>query len=161
VVFLFARYFVSHELILYSGRLDKLLYVPLPNAEERACILNALAGRIKLAPDVDLNEIGRCHRANGYSGADCAALLREAGLAVLKENLASPVDERQGHISARHFEYAFHHVLPSVSSKDQARYDRIRDRMARARTRAGGVADPPLETIKEEDGPAEDVPITS
>lgn len=98
---------------------------------------------------------------HGYSGADCAALLREAGLAVLKENLASPVDERQVYISARHFEYAFHHVLPSVSSKDQARYDRIRDRMARARTRAGGVADPPLETIKEEVGPAEDVPMTS
>jgi ribosome biogenesis ATPase len=161
VIFLFAHCFVSHEWILYSGRLDKLLYVPLPNAEERACILNALAGKIKLAREVDLNEIGKCHRANGYSGADCAALLREAGLAVLKENLNSPIEQRQVHISARHFDYAFHHVLPSVSTKDQARYDRMRDRMARARTRAGGVADPPLETIKQEGGPAEDVPMTS
>jgi hypothetical protein len=34
-----------------------------------------------------------------------------------------------------HFNYAFNHVMPSVSKKDQAKYDRIRDRMARARTR--------------------------
>ena len=84
---------------MHSGRLDKLLYVPLPNAEERASILKALAGKIKLAPDVNLEEIGKCHRANGYSGADCAALLREAGLAVLKENLGSPEHQRQVHIS--------------------------------------------------------------
>ena len=133
------------------------MYVPLPNAEERASILMALAGKIKLAPDVDLEGIGKCHRADGYSGADCAALLREAGLAVLKENLGSPKHQRQVHISACHFDYAFRHVLPSVSKKDQARYDRMRDRMARARTRAGGVAG----AIDEEDGQTEDVPMTS
>jgi len=43
-------------------------------------------------------------------------------------------------ITAGHFQYAFDHVLPSVSKKDQARYDKLRDRMARARTR-GGVID--------------------
>ena len=40
-------------------------------------------------------------------------------------------------ITAHHFQYAFEHVLPSVSKKDQARYDKLRDRMARARTRGG------------------------
>merc|ERR1712157_1551 len=38
-------------------------------------------------------------------------------------------------ITAHHFQYAFKHVLPSVSKRDQARYDKLRDRMARARTR--------------------------
>ena len=128
---------------VYRGRLDKLMYVPLPAPDDRAAILKALAGKIKLGPDVDLEEIAKSHHADGYSGADCAALLREAGLAVLKENLAQ--EQQHVWISRRHFDYAFQHVLPSVSKKDQARYDRMRDRMARARTRAGGVADPPVE----------------
>ena len=36
--------------------------------------------------------------------------------------------------TAHHFQYAFEHVLSSVSKKDQAWYDRLRDRMARAQT---------------------------
>lgn len=124
--------------MMRPGRLDKLLYVPVPKPEDRVSILKALAGKIKLGPDVNLAEIGRSARAEGYSGADCAALLREAGLAVLKESQHGAVVSL--HISACHFDYAFDHVMPSVSRKDQARYDRMRDRMARARTR-GGVAD--------------------
>lgn len=126
----------------FSGRLDKLLYVPLPCPEDRASILKALAVKIKLGPDVNLEKIAASPHANGYSGADCAALLREAGLAVLKENLGAMEPPKQPlYIESRHFDYAFQHVLPSVSNKDQARYDRMRHRMARARTRAGGVDD--------------------
>ena len=39
--------------------------------------------------------------------------------------------------TTHHFQYAFEPILPSVSKKDQARYDRLRDRMARARTIGG------------------------
>ena len=39
--------------------------------------------------------------------------------------------------TAHHFQYAFEHILPSVSKKDQARYDRLRDRMAHTRTTGG------------------------
>jgi hypothetical protein len=134
----------------YRGRLDKLLYVPLPTPDDRVAILEALSDSVKLGPDVDLKEIGRSHRADGYSGADCAALLREAGLSVLKEDIdksrngkLDPMDTSRLCITKHHFHYAFNHVVPSVSKKDQARYDRIRDRMAHARTR-GGVSDAPL-----------------
>ena len=123
-----------------SGRLDKLLYVPLPAALDRVSVLRALSAKMKLDNDVDLGSIGFSPRAEGYSGADCAALLREAGLAVLKESVNYADSEMHGNdlslcISARHFDYAFNHVMPSVSRKDQARYDRIRDRIARARSR--------------------------
>jgi hypothetical protein len=123
----------------YRGRLDKLLYVPLPTPDDRVSILKALSGKMRLAPDVDLSKIGRSARAVGYSGADCAALLREAGLAVLKEDVESGVVGASLSIHQRHFNYAFSHVVPSVSEKDQARYNRMRDRMAHARTR-GAVA---------------------
>ena len=147
--------------MLRPGRLDKLLYVPLPSSDERYSILCALSKKVKLASDVDLHAIAHNPHANGFSGADCAALLREAGLAVLRDGVLRRTDPNQGHddngeedegrvvtepepplqITAHHFRYAFEHVLPSVSTKDQARYDKLRDRMARARTRptsAGG-----------------------
>lgn len=150
--------------MLRPGRLDKLLYVPLPQPSDRVSILKANAKKIKLSPDVDLEVIARSPRADGFSGADCAALLREAGLAVLRDN-ASHRLESSGtsgaaqvttavplEITLRHFDYAFDHVMPSVSKRDQARYDKIRDRMARARTR-GSVAD--------EKSKATDIPETN
>lgn len=135
--------------MLRPGRLDKLLYVPLPSPDDRYSILQALGASIKLAQDVNLKAIAHDSRADGFSGADCAALLREAGLAVLRDGIlgkktttpqAGHVEESKEssplQITSNHFKYAFEHVLPSVSKKDQARYDKLRDRMARARTRA-------------------------
>jgi ribosome biogenesis ATPase len=132
--------------MLRPGRLDKLLYVPLPTPEDRVAILKALAASVKLGDDVNLEAIGKSPRSDGYSGADCAALLREAGLAVLKEDIAIDVSIRRDvnllRITAHHFDIAFSSVMPSVSKKDQARYDKIRNRMARARCR-------PLEVSEE------------
>jgi ribosome biogenesis ATPase len=141
--------------MLRPGRLDRLLYVPLPTPMDRVAILKALAIGVALAEDVNLEAIGQCDRANGYSGADCAALLREAGLAVLKEDAAQVIDTPPEllRITARHFDIAFGAVMPSVSRKDQARYDRMRDRMARARSR-GDVADHGPVPAVEEDVPA-------
>jgi len=154
--------------MLRPGRLDKLLYVPLPSPSDRYSILRALSTKIKLGPDVDLRAIAHDPHANGFSGADCAALLREAGLAVLRDGMlrrtssahpesperttnAPPSTITDGNINkvvekeaaplkitAHHFKYAFEHVLPSVSKRDHARYDKLRDRMARARTRGSG-----------------------
>jgi len=69
---------------LAQGRLDKRLYVPLPCAEERASILLACARRPKLTPGLDLSMVAHDPRCEGFSGADMAALVREAGLAVLR-----------------------------------------------------------------------------
>jgi ribosome biogenesis ATPase len=128
--------------MIRPGRLDKLLYVSLPTPSDRVSILMALAVKVNLAQDVDLDALARSHRADGFSGADCAALLREAGLAVLKESMADASTKLE--ITRRHFDYAFDHVLPSVSVRDQQRYDKMRDRMARVRTRVGGVNDEAL-----------------
>ena len=143
--------------MLRPGRLDKLLYVSLPTSTDRLSILRALSKNVNLAPDVDLDAIANDPHADGFSGADCAALLREAGLAVLRDGVLNrssigssnvtisqeKISEKKQdplQITAHHFKYAFAHVLPSVSKKDQARYDRLRERMARARTRGGGEA---------------------
>jgi ribosome biogenesis ATPase len=149
------------------GRLDKLLYVPLPEPGDRVSILKALSCNMSLSPEVDLHKIGTSPQAEGYSGADCAALLREAGLAVMKEfhdnskstttkpnkdDLEEDDDDKKNEsssfplcISPHHFSYAFDHVVPSVSRKDHARYLRMRDRMAHARSRGTVVAETTLD----------------
>ena len=126
--------------MLRPGRLDKLLYVPLPTPAERVLILQTLAKNVAVDPSVDLAFLAKHPSANGYSGADCAALLREAGLAVLKEQTAAATELQTSAspltIQTHHFERAFAAVRPSVSKQDQKRYERIRDRMASARSRA-------------------------
>jgi ribosome biogenesis ATPase len=146
-------------LLLNSGRLDKLLYVPLPTPDDRYSILKAVASKVNLAPDVDLKKIGYSSRAEGYSGADCAALIREAGLAVLKESVISPdqtFDASSLCIAESNFKYAFDHVVPSVSRKDQARYNRMRNRMAHARSR-GAVISELAEDLELEDDQADTI----
>lgn len=129
--------------------------MPLPTPKDRVSILKAISGGINLSADVDLEIIGSSPKAEGYSGADCAALLREAGLAVLKEDIGSAANSDEQAplcILPRHFDYAFQHVVPSVSRKDQARYNRMRDRMAHARSRGAVVGE-----AAQEDGDAKAV----
>lgn len=45
--------------LLRPGRLDRLLYCGFPSPLERGRILAALARSLPLAPDVDLQEVGR------------------------------------------------------------------------------------------------------
>lgn len=43
--------------MIRPGRLDKCLYVPLPEKEERADILKTLTRRTPIKPDVDLTVV--------------------------------------------------------------------------------------------------------
>lgn len=129
--------------MLRPGRLDKRLYVPLPSREERAAILAAVARKVKVSPAVDLTKVAFDSRTEGYSGADLSALVREAGLALLRE-LPRPstlsesrqqgiLGEASGpggpdmEIATRHFEVALHKVKPSVCRDDRERYERLRE----------------------------------
>lgn len=54
-------------------------------------------------------------KADGFSGADLAALIREAGMEALKEAVTNYVSEPA--ICRRHIERAFEKVQPSVREK--------------------------------------------
>lgn len=68
---------------LRPGRLDKMLYIPLPAPAERAEIAAALVRSKPLVEGLDVQGIARdcCH---GFSGADLSALVREAATNALK-----------------------------------------------------------------------------
>ncbi|MGB3443553.1 MAG: AAA family ATPase [Actinophytocola sp.] len=71
--------------LLRPGRLERLVYVPPPDADARTAILKAAARNTPLAEDVDLGDLAT--GLEGYSAADCAALIREAALTAMRESL--------------------------------------------------------------------------
>lgn len=73
--FLLCRPEVMDRAVLRPGRFGKLLYVPLPNPDERGLILKALARRKPVDDGVDLSAIGRMEACENLSGADLAALV--------------------------------------------------------------------------------------
>ena len=74
--------------LLRPGRMGRLVFVPPPDAAARAEILRAAAKRTPLGPGVDLDAVAA--ETDGYSGADLAALLREAALAAMRRDLDAP-----------------------------------------------------------------------
>lgn len=62
--------------LLRPKRMEKLVYVPLPNQDERGLILKALARKKPIDDDVDLIAIGRSEACANLSGADLSALVR-------------------------------------------------------------------------------------
>ncbi|WP_329054603.1 AAA family ATPase [Amycolatopsis sp. NBC_01488] len=92
--------------LLRPGRLERRVYVPPPDAEARAAILAASSKNTPLASDVDLAEVAST--LDGYSAADCAALIREAALTAMRESL----EARE--VTAAHLETARKTVRPSL-----------------------------------------------
>jgi len=99
--------------LLRPGRFEKLLYVPPPDFEARLDILRIHTATVPLAEDVDLYEIAK--RTEGYSGADLEALVREAALSALREDINIDM------VYMRHFMKAFEKVKPSITS-DMVKY---------------------------------------
>jgi transitional endoplasmic reticulum ATPase len=71
--------------LLRPGRLERLVYVPPPDADARAAILRSTARNTPLSADVDLDALAG--ELGGYSAADCTALVREAALSAMRESL--------------------------------------------------------------------------
>ncbi|MEU7612662.1 AAA family ATPase [Micromonospora sp. NPDC049204] len=92
--------------LLRPGRLERLVYVPPPDGPARAEILRAASRQVPLAPDVDLAALG--DELTGFSAADCAALVREAALAAMRESLTAAT------VTAGHVSTARARVRPSL-----------------------------------------------
>ncbi len=99
--------------LLRPGRFDRLIYVPPPDKQARMEILRIHTKDMPLADDVDLEEIAGI--TEGYSGADLEALVREAALQALREDLNTT------QVSMKHFEKALKTVKPSIT-EDMVRF---------------------------------------
>jgi transitional endoplasmic reticulum ATPase len=97
--------------LLRPGRLEKLVFVEPPDARARADILRAAGKSIPLH-DVDLDALAA--DLDGYSAADCVALLREAALTAMRRS----VDAAE--ITAADVATARENVRPSLDSAQLA-----------------------------------------
>ncbi len=93
--------------LLRPGRFEKIVYVPPPDETARLEILKIHTRKVPLAQDVNLIELAK--KTHGYTGADLEALVREAALIALREDLTNTL------VRMRHFEQALTKVKPSVN----------------------------------------------
>jgi transitional endoplasmic reticulum ATPase len=92
--------------LLRPGRMERLVFVPPPDADARVQILKAASKGVPLDASVDLTQLGA--RTEGFSAADCSALVREAALTAMRESMAAAT------VTAEHVETALGKVRPSL-----------------------------------------------
>ncbi|PVD34765.1 hypothetical protein C0Q70_06042 [Pomacea canaliculata] len=94
---------------LRPGRIDRILYVPLPDFSTRREILQISVRKMPLAEDVVLDDLAK--QTEQYSGAELTAVCNEAALSALQEDINC---ER---VALRHFNIALATVKPGISAE--------------------------------------------
>lgn len=84
-------------MILQTGRFDREVDIGIPDATGRLEILRIHTKNMKLADDVDLEQVAQ--ETHGHVGADLAALCSEAALQQIREKM-DLIDLEDEHIDA-------------------------------------------------------------
>jgi transitional endoplasmic reticulum ATPase len=136
------------------GRLDTLVYVPLPDEASRVGILKAQLRKTPVAPDVDIKYIAS--KTHGFSGADLGFVTQRAVKLAIKQSIAIDIErakEREAagedamdddvdtedpvpELTKAHFEEAMQSARRSVSDVEIRRYEAF----AQAMKQSGGSA---------------------
>ena len=124
------------------GRLDTLVYVPLPDETSRIGILKAQLRKTPVADDVDINYIAS--RTHGFSGADLGFVTQRAVKLAIKQSISLDIErtkEREAagedvkmeedidaedpvpELTKAHFEEAMQSARRSVSDVEVRRYE--------------------------------------
>ena len=103
--------------LLRTGRLDLVLYVSPPDEKGRLEIIKILTKKMPLSNDVKLQEIAIATQS--YTGADLAALCREAAVHAMRNNSSK--------ISSHDFATSLKQVKPSISKEVDQWYNTIRE----------------------------------
>jgi len=69
--------------LLRPGRLDQLIYIPLPDQPSRLGILKANLRKTPISRDVDLNFVANI--TDGFSGADLTEICQKAAKAAVRD----------------------------------------------------------------------------
>merc|ERR1719373_1530996 len=121
------------EALLRPGRLDQLIYIPLPDLPARQGILEATFKKSPVAPNVPMSFVAQ--KTEGFSGADLAELGQRAAKAAIRDAIAADelkagddaMDDGMGaEITRKHFEEAFAGARRSVANNDLAKFDQFR-----------------------------------
>ncbi|KAK0083598.1 hypothetical protein PV325_008535 [Microctonus aethiopoides] len=112
-------------------RLEKRIYIPLPNDEGREALLKINLRDVKVDSSVNLSDIAK--KLAGYSGADITNVCRDASMMSMRKKIAGlkpdqirqlPKEELDLPVSASDFYEAIERCNKSVSQEDLEKYDK-------------------------------------
>lgn len=141
--------------LLRPGRLDQLIYIPLPDKASRLQVFKASLRKSPLAQDVDLEALANF--TQGFSGADITEICQRACKLAIRENIEADIKrerERQQRgeaadegekmdedqpdlvpeITKAHFEEAMKHARRSVSDADIRKYQAFSQTLQQSRS---------------------------
>ncbi|KAI8331383.1 transitional endoplasmic reticulum ATPase [Chlamydoabsidia padenii] len=131
--------------LLRPGRLDQLIYIPLPDEASRLSIMKAQLRKSPVAADVDLALMAK--HTNGFSGADLGEICQRAAKLAIREDIEKDIarekehkakqeagedvdmledednDDLNAEITRAHFEEAMRFARRSVNDSDIRRYE--------------------------------------
>lgn len=154
---------ILDEALIRPGRLDQLIYIPLPDAPSRSSIFKAVLRKTPLAPNISFEFLASL--TEGFSGADLTELCQRATKAAIRESIEAEeqrralmkdnpdgedqmmeIDDPVPVITRKHMEEALNSARTSVTSYDLDRFEQFRRKFDPAyAARATGQAIPSID----------------
>eukprot|EP00321_Phaeocystis_globosa_P006226 CAMPEP_0118824024 /NCGR_PEP_ID=MMETSP1162-20130426/10301_1 /TAXON_ID=33656 /ORGANISM="Phaeocystis Sp, Strain CCMP2710" /LENGTH=806 /DNA_ID=CAMNT_0006754645 /DNA_START=70 /DNA_END=2490 /DNA_ORIENTATION=+ len=139
--------------VLRPGRLDQLIYIPLPDEGSRVNILKSVLRKSPVAPDVDLEFMART--VHGFSGADLTEICQRAAKLAIRESIEKEIEQEKERaanaeanpnametdempdlvpeITKAHFEESMKFARRSVSDNDIRKYEMFSQTLQQSR----------------------------
>jgi len=134
--------------LLRPGRLDQLIYIPLPDEPSRLSIFKANLRKSPIAADVDMDTLARF--TNGFSGADITEICQRACKYAIRESIEQDIEREKRRadnpdsmeedeadpvpeITKAHFEEAMKYARRSVSDADIRKYQAFSQTLQQSR----------------------------
>jgi transitional endoplasmic reticulum ATPase len=141
--------------LMRPGRLDQLIYIPMPDYESRLSILRAVLRKTPLSKDVDLQYLAS--QTEKFTGADLTEICQRAAKLAIREDIMRNIEREnirkdaiaQGvmdeeaeveeedmvpEILPKHFEEAVRNARRSVSDRDLAQYSSFASNLQQSRS---------------------------
>eukprot|EP00003_Mantamonas_plastica_P005748 TRINITY_DN1467_c0_g1_i1.p1 TRINITY_DN1467_c0_g1~~TRINITY_DN1467_c0_g1_i1.p1 ORF type:complete len:819 (-),score=356.79 TRINITY_DN1467_c0_g1_i1:101-2557(-) len=128
------------------GRLDQLIYIPLPDEESRIGILNAALRKSPVASDVNLEYLAQV--TDGFSGADLTEICQRAAKLAIRSSIEAEIKKEEDYknnpegmdveeldadpvpeIAKEHFEEAMRFARRSVPDSSIRKYEEFAQKL--------------------------------
>jgi len=138
--------------VIRPGRLDQLIYIPLPDLKSRVAIFKAALRKAPVDPAVDFDVLARS--TNGFSGADITEICQRASKMAIREQIIKEesrlrkvergeLGETEGKsdpkdmiITKKHFNFAMSKARKSVTEQDLVLFQQFSDKQKAGRGEA-------------------------
>jgi len=132
---------ILDEALIRPGRLDQLIYIPLPDFIARVGIIKAVLRKSPVAPNVNMDFLAQ--QCEGFSGADMTELCQRATKAAIREAISAEeerkklvsnedelmeMDDPVPVITRAHFEEAMSNARRSVTEYDLNKFEQFRQK---------------------------------